>query len=656
MIKARPKEESDSVFTLDELIQESIEMNNFIKKKIESPVSSSLSLNKFFSKKIKLHNSFKKNFWERNNSQPNISSYSINILDVIKNFQISNKLLGSIQEYIFNDIKDLFIGKLNSSKENSNYFDIIDSPSTKEKDCNLIMIPKLMINKNNKKNNFNELFEVACHKLRKLSENKNYEFYHQIFYFYRKNKSNNLATKIYTIFPNVNFEFRQIKNLSFSNTNLNKFLTSSKYQIQDNNYDDTYLSGFFTMSQNHRLIALKDDIKENGDINKSQSLKEIIFGIWINLKEEKPNSNNKIDLDFLFNKNKCLIYKQCFRFIELSQHIETIYSPSPEENIFILVLFYKGIQCHYEVKLNFNLDSNLNQNIKSGGDTNKKDIINTNINSWLISKCKYELDEQMMKVPFDYDIKIEINNGDVLGMNDFLNKKLNNKQQTQKQINNEKNKENISDIFYLSDFNGDSINCEYKNKLNLNNLNTHANSVNNNLINININNQNNKNEHDQICINKKSQISHISHASTNAHSKKPSLSLSKNSKNNKEVNNMEQIYTSFNKKEKDDKEDKDEINIGSNNFTESLSQYTSIIKRNSENIKKLENQVNKMEMEIKEIIKNLEEEDNNENKKRNNKNEKIEKNENNNDISGIGDISINVPKIICKDLSMTNDI
>ena len=510
-----------------------------------------------------------------------------------------------------------------------------------------------MINKNNKKKNFNELFEVACHKLRKLSENKNYEFYHQIFYFYRKNKSNNLATKIYTIFPNVNFEFRQIKNLSFSNTNLNKFLTSSKYQLQDNNYDDSYLSGFFTMSQNHRLIALKDDIKENGDINKSQSLKEIIFGIWINLKEEKPNSNNKIDLDFLFNKNKCLIYKQCFRFIELSQHIETIYSPSPEENIFILVLFYKGIQCHYEVKLNFNLDSNLNQNIKSGGDTNKKDIINTNTNSWLISKCKYELDEQMMKVPFDYDIKIEINNGDVLSMNDFLNKKLNNKQQQTQQINNDKNKENISDIFYLSDFNRDSINCEYKNKFNLNNLNTHANSVNNNLINININNQNNKNEHDQICINKKSQISHISHASTNAHSKKPSLSLSKNSKNNKEVNNMEQIYTSFNKEIKDDKEDKDEINIGCNNFTESLSQYTSIIKRNSENIKKLENQVNKMEMEIKEIIKNLEEEDNDEKMK---KNKKIENNENNNDISGIGDISINVPKIICKDLSMTNDI
>ena len=574
--------------------------------------------------------------------------------------------MGSIQEYIFNDIKDLFTGKLNSSKENSNYFDIIDSPSSKEKDCNIIMIPKLIINKNNKKNSFNELFEVAYNKLKKY-ENKNYEFYHQIFYFYRKNKSNNLTAKIYTIFPNVNLEFRQIKNLSFSNTNLNKYLISSKYQLQEmsndklnnsNNNDDNYLSGFFTMSQNHRLIALKDDIKESGGVNKSQSLKEIIFGIWINLKEEKLNSNNKSDLDFLFNKNKLLIYKQCFRFIELSSNIETIYSPSPEENVFILVLFYKGIQCHYEVKLNFNLNSNLNKN--------KNDLTNINNNSWLISKCKYELDELAMKVPFDYDIKIEINNGNISSMDDFLNKKIGNKQQINnneikkenltnsknnetKKENNEINveKNNISDVFNLSDFNGDSMNGEYKNKFNIQN---NINNNNNNLI--NINNQNNKNEHDQNYLNKKqSQISHISHASTNAHSKKPSLSLSKNSKNNKEGNNMEQIYASFNKEEKEYKE---EINI-SDNFSESISQYSSIIKKNSENIKKLENQVNKMELEIKEIIKNLEEENNFANKK-DKKNKKIEKNVNNNDVSGIGDISINVPKIICKDLSMTNDL
>ena len=142
-----------------------------------------------------------------------------------------------------------------------------------------------------------------------------------------------------------------------------------------------------------------------------------------------------------------------------------------------------------------------------------------------------------------------------------------------------------------------------------------------------------------------SQISHLSHASTNAHSKKPSLSLSKNSKNNKELNNMEQIYYSFNK------EEKEEINL-EDNFSESLNQYTSIIKKNSENIKKLENQVNKLEYEIKEIIKNLEEEDNS----NGNKNIINEKKKSNNYVSGVGDISISVPKIICKDLSMTNDI
>ena len=60
-------------------------------------------------------------------------------------------------------------------------------------------------------------------------------------------------------------------------------------------------------------------------------------------------------------------------------------------------------------------------------------------------------------------------------------------------------------------------------------------------------------------------------------------------------------------------------------------------------------------MEIKEIIKNLEEEDESPKEKKNKKNIKKE-NCNNNDISGIGDISINVPKIIYKDLSMTNDL
>ena len=147
----------------------------------------------------------------------------------------------------------------------------------------------------------------------------------------------------------------------------------------------------------------------------------------------------------MFNKNKLLIYKQCFRFIELSSNIETIYSPSPEENVFILVLFYKGVQCHYEVKLNFNLNSNLNIS------NNKNNLTDLNSNSWFISKCKYELDEQAMKVPFDYDIKIEINNGNISSMDDFLNKKIGNKQQiNNNEIKNKKKKSTLKKNFINS--------------------------------------------------------------------------------------------------------------------------------------------------------------------------------------------------------------
>ena len=94
-------------------------------------------------------------------------------MDIINSFQISNKLLNSIYEYIFNDVKDLFTGKLNTTKENSNYYDIIDSPSCKIKDSNLIMIPKLIINKNNKRSHFSELLEVAYNKLKINKSYKN---------------------------------------------------------------------------------------------------------------------------------------------------------------------------------------------------------------------------------------------------------------------------------------------------------------------------------------------------------------------------------------------------------------------------------------------------------------------------------------------------
>ena len=587
--------------------------------------------------------------------------------------------MNSIYEYIFNDVKEIFTGKLNTSKENSNYYDIIDSPSCKIKDSNLIMIPKLIINKINKRTIFDELIDVAYNKLK---TNKNYNdkknvgdketennFYHEIFYFYKDNITNNLAANIYTIFPSINFEFKQIKNLSFSNTNLNKYLINSKFKLPEMEKDyekkveKEYSTGFFTMSQSHRLIALKDDLNECGDINKSQSLKEIIFGIWINLKNEIP-SPKKADLDFLFNKNKLLIFKQCFRFIKLSNYIETIYSPNPEENVFLLVLFYKGMQCHYEVKLSKNSEDKNN-------------------NCWLISKCKYQLDEQRLTIPFDFDIKIEINNGIVSLMADYLNKKTNNNNinikgkineeiQEKKQLkiknsnnfNNNydniihrelKNENNLnisSDVFDLSDYEEDIIYGEYNYPLTIQNNKNHNNNSNNNI------SKSNKIKNDQNILYKKQQHE-TSRASTNVPSNKPSLSSSKNSgkNNNSNADNINQIN--------------EEENMNENSF-ELINQYSSIIMKNSEYIKKLQNQVNKLEKKIFEIINQLEMEEinNNKKKKRKKNKETKEKNSiikdisndasdnlksNNNDKYNYGDISINIPRIIYKELSITKD-
>ena len=180
---------------------------------------------------------------------------------------------------------------------------------------------------------------------------------HSIFYFNKESISkeenelnNNVLLKIYTILPNINFELTQIKNISFSNTNLNKYLVNRNFILDEIKDDSEYKSGFITMSQNHRIITLKNDIKECRGIKNSKNLKQIIFGIWLNFKEEKTTPK-KIDLNFLLDKNKNIIYQKCFEFIQLSDNIETIFSPSPDENIFLLIIFYYGIQCQYEVKV-----------------------------------------------------------------------------------------------------------------------------------------------------------------------------------------------------------------------------------------------------------------------------------------------------------------
>ena len=68
----KPKEINDNTFTLDDLIQESLEMNNFLKGKTNNPSHYFENSSKFFSRPIKLRNSSKNICWEKNNSSNNV--------------------------------------------------------------------------------------------------------------------------------------------------------------------------------------------------------------------------------------------------------------------------------------------------------------------------------------------------------------------------------------------------------------------------------------------------------------------------------------------------------------------------------------------------------------------------------------------------------
>ena len=75
------KEICDSAFTLDDLIQESMDMNNFLKGKTNQPFRDENyyeSLSKFFSRSIKLRNTSKNICWEKGNSPNNVRNNKCN--------------------------------------------------------------------------------------------------------------------------------------------------------------------------------------------------------------------------------------------------------------------------------------------------------------------------------------------------------------------------------------------------------------------------------------------------------------------------------------------------------------------------------------------------------------------------------------------------
>ena len=443
--------------------------------------------------------------------------------------------------------------------------------------------------------------------------------------------------KIYTILPNINFELTQIKNISFSNTNLNKYLVNRNYILEEIQNDSEYKSGFITMSQNHRLITLKDDIKECGGIKNSKNLKQIIFGIWLNFNEEKTTPK-KIDLNLLLDKNKSIIYQKCFEFIQLSNNIETIFSPSPDESVFLLVIFYYGIQCQYEVKVIPNEEE------KSDDDS----ILSNFKNNWLIVKKNFKINiNDLIKYDFEYDLQNEIENVDKIDkVNDFIINKTESKQRIffSRSLNNKffkKNKENND--FYSSRPNlryskniKDNLNEIFENTANLS-LEEDTNDF-YNLYNLPMSTNkilktetNDNFENNHLKIQKK--INSISYASTSIQSNKPSLSSSKNSNTNNFIN------------------------------YEISHPYSSIIIEQGEKIKKLKNQVDRIENTLLEVLKELDEnnyeikEKKSDNFCKKNKYKRIKTNLNeiHSSNSRLIDQSIKVPNIVYKELSKEDE-
>ena len=363
-------------------------------------------IQKFFKKNIKLRNAtIKKNFWKRDyiSKKP----IYLKIIDLIPSIIGTQGFLLCINNYLHNEERDLIlcnvISQLNTNTLNEK-FSIINN-NTENVNLNLLMNPKIKYDKTIYNKNKYKLIESTYRKIKKLKKelSKSGEnFFHNFLCFKRIalenkyesiNPYKDIKSTLYTIFPNINFELMRIKKISLSSKfNLNKLLMDRHHStIKIGN--QTIINGFLSMTAEKRIITLTDDTAIK-NLENSQSLKQIIFGIWISLKYEDPSLYDSIEE--LLKKYRYLIYKKCFEFILVSSKIETIYSPSPDEGMFLLIIFFKGSQQFYEVKVipneedkNFNKSDNSNNN----NINEVENILENYNNQWLIMKRNFNLKE-----------------------------------------------------------------------------------------------------------------------------------------------------------------------------------------------------------------------------------------------------------------------
>lgn len=228
-----------------------------------------------------------------------------------------------------------------------------------------------------------------------------------------------IKANFYLLFPNINLEIKRISTLKLSNSSkINKFLVKKieqNYQLNDEILDWGYLG----MSLEHRIVAL---------LNNKESRQQIIFGIWMNFPKEtavKKNISEEVMGNLIF-KNKQTIFQNCLKFLFSSEKINEIDSPSPDESVFLMIIFLSGIPFNFEVKIYPNdLD---------------KPKENEFSNEWLIAKYSHIVDKHNLftsenmqinnfknKNEFELNYRDNIDKIQFFSANSFLYKKFKNK-------------------------------------------------------------------------------------------------------------------------------------------------------------------------------------------------------------------------------------
>jgi hypothetical protein len=319
---------------------------------------------------------------------------------------LNKGFIGEIQNYIFNEYYDNYIGGLvyrrDYSKECVNLIGL-DTNTGK----NVILVPW---NSNQEITDTMQLdiLRTLFKNIKQLSKDSYLGLINYFLIFDQKetnsmrqsSKGQKMKGKLFISFPNISLDLKRISTLKLSTNTLNKYLTKKSANV---NYPKDQIDwGYLTMSSEHRIIAL---------LNTDEALQQILFGLWMNFPDEsfkkKPSEEM---LEAFLTKNKLLIYEKCSNFILKSSKIDEINTPSVNEGVFLLILFISGIPFCYEIK----------------GIPNEKETTYSNefSNEWLILKKEFSIDKGKIEAielepNFDKGVVIE-------SMTRFINKKFSN--------------------------------------------------------------------------------------------------------------------------------------------------------------------------------------------------------------------------------------